>query len=292
MKKLLFVINPKSGRKGSKKNLIDALEVFSKNNYFVEVYITKGKLDAYHYIKENGAKYDVVAVCGGDGTANEATNALMEIEKDIPLGYFPMGTMNDFGSNFGLTNDFKETANKICEGKTEEFDVGLFENRYFNYVAGFGAFCDVSYTTDAESKQTLGNLAYIIEGISKLPNLRPYHTKLDIDGEKIEMDILFGLIINGNRVAGLELVEKNDQSYRDGLFDVLLIEHTPKPLELINYLGMLNPNEKTKYIHRYKGSKIIIETDEPLSWTLDGEGFETDGKVEISNYNKELKIFC
>ena len=36
---------------------------------------------ACHYIEEHGEDFDVVAVFGGDGTLNEATNGLMKLEQ-------------------------------------------------------------------------------------------------------------------------------------------------------------------------------------------------------------------
>ena len=83
----------------------------------------------------------------------------MRKEQKPLLGYFPSGTMNDFGSNFDLGNDLKTIAEKIVLKQEKPFDVGLFNDRYFNYVAAFGAMCDVPFTTDRNAKEVLGNIA-------------------------------------------------------------------------------------------------------------------------------------
>lgn len=292
-KKVLVLINPNSGKKNSKEYVLDALNVFSANNYQMEIYLSQKPMDVTRYIEENGERFDVVAVFGGDGTLNEATNGLMKLKHKPVISYFPTGTMNDFGTNFGLTNDMKQCANIACVGHIESFDVGKINSRYFNYVAGFGAFCNVSYETKQELKKQIGNLAYIIKAIHEIPNLHPYHVKMNLDGKVFEKDLMFGLIINGNRVAGFEMVEQADNTFKDGLFDIILVEHTPNPLELYNYpLGVLHPELNMKYVERYQAKSIIIESQEKLAWTLDGEEGEETLVARVENISQALQIYA
>lgn len=292
-KKVLVLINPNSGKKNSKEYVLDALNVFSANNYQMEIYLSQKPMDVTRYIEENGERFDAVAVFGGDGTLNEATNGLMKLKHKPVISYFPTGTMNDFGTNFGLTNDMKQCANIACVGHIESFDVGKINSRYFNYVAGFGAFCNVSYETKQELKKQIGNLAYIIKAIHEIPNLHPYHIKMNLDGKVFEKDLMFGLIINGNRVAGFEMVEQADNTFKDGLFDIILVEHTPNPLELYNYpLGVLHPELNMKYVERYQAKSIIIESQEKLAWTLDGEEGEETLVARVENISQALQIYA
>lgn len=292
-KKVLVLINPNSGKKNSKESVLDALNVFSAKNYQMEIYLSQKPMDVTHYIEENGKRFDVVAVFGGDGTLNEATNGLMKLKHKPVISYFPTGTMNDFGTNFGLTNDMKQCANIACDGHIESFDVGKMNSRYFNYVAGFGAFCNVSYETKQDLKKQIGNLAYIIKALHEIPNLHPYHVKMNLDGKILEKDLMFGLIINGNRVAGFEMVEQADNTFKDGLFDIILVEHTPNPLELYNYpLGVLHPELNMKYVERYQAKSIIIESQEKLAWTLDGEEGEETLVARVENISQTLQIYA
>lgn len=292
-KKVLVLINPNSGKKNSKESVLEALNVFSANNYQMEIYLSQKPMDVTRYIEENGERFDVVAVFGGDGTLNEATNGLMKLKHKPVISYFPTGTMNDFGTNFGLTNDMKQCANIACVGHIESFDVGKINSRYFNYVAGFGAFCNVSYETKQELKKQIGNMAYIIKALHEIPNLHPYHVKMNLDGKVFEKDLMFGLIINGNRVAGFEMVEQADNTFKDGLFDIILVEHTPNLLELYNYpLGVLHPELNMKYVERYQAKSIIIESQEKLAWTLDGEEGEETLVARVENISQALQIYA
>lgn len=292
-KKVLVLINPNSGKKNSKESVLDALNVFSANNYQMEIYLSQKPMDVTRYIEENGERFDVVAVFGGDGTLNEATNGLMKLKHKPVISYFPTGTMNDFGTNFGLTNDMKQCANIACVSHIEPFDVGKMNSRYFNYVAGFGAFCNVSYETKQELKKQIGNMAYIIKALHEIPNLHPYHVKMNLDGKVFEKNLMFGLIINGNRVAGFEMVEQADNTFKDGLFDIILVEHTPNLLELYNYpLGVLHPELNMKYVERYQVKSIIIESQEKLAWTLDGEEGEETLVARVENISQALQIYA
>ncbi len=288
--KLLMLINAKSGLKNSKANLLPVIDVFCKNGYAVSVYVTQKPNDAYDYLMKNRVRYDVVCVFGGDGTMNEVTNALMRKEYKPLLGYFPSGTMNDFGSNFDLGNDFKKIAERICEGHVRSFDVGKLNGRYFNYVAAFGAMCDVPFTTNREVKETLGNIAYILEGIGKLPEVRMHKVKYTIGSRTYKRDVLFGLIYSVNRVAGMELEDKKKSSIDNGLFNVLIVDYVPTIFNAPDLLSTILQQEK--FIHRYHTDHISFEFEDDIIWTLDGEEAKVKDKAEITITKKALRLLA
>lgn len=283
-----MIINTHSGLKNSKNQLLDAMEVFSKYGYSITTYVPQGVNDAYNYLKKDKTKYDIVCAFGGDGTLNEVTNGLMSKKERPMIGYFPSGTMNDFGSNFNLNIPFKEIAENICKDEYQEFDVGSCNGKYFNYVAAFGAMCDVPYTTNRKYKEKIGNLAYIFEGMSKLDEIRPINVKYTIDGKTKQKKVIFGLVFSGGRVAGQQLVSKQKSKINDGNFNVLLVEYVEGLFNTPDYLAILT--QQSKYIHKYKASEITFEFDEPVNWDLDGEKAEFDNTVNIKNINKALKI--
>ena len=274
MYKTLMIINLKSGKIDSKKNILSACEILSNNGYNLNLYFTKEKGDAYRHVKSKGSRYDLILAVGGDGTINEVTSAMMKLKKKPRLAYFPSGTMNDFGSNFDLSNNYIDIANKIINPKIKEFDINEFNDSYFNYVAGFGSFTDVSYKTKREAKEALGSFAYILEGFGALSNIKGTKTKIKINNKVEELDVLFGLIFSGNRVAGMKL-KGNKGTINDGLVNILLVEYTPNILDYGNYLALLS-NEKNKYLHWYSSNEVELDFEDEIKWTLDGE--EVNGK--------------
>ncbi len=291
MNKVLFIINTNSGKKSNKIVLFDVLSDLNKAGYKVEVYMTQGINDAYEKVLDMADDSDILLVAGGDGTIHEVCNAMMRREKKIPIGIYPCGTVNDFSYNLNLNKSFFENTAKIVAGKSRLIDIGKFNEEYFDYVAGFGAFCDVPYETSSQDKAIFGNLAYIVKGISNLGNIKPVHVKITTENAVYENDYMFGLVMLGKRAANLNMF--TDAIIDDGLFDVLLVEWTPNILELYNYLiGLLNPSVNVKYVTRFKAKTIKFETEDHVKWTLDGENGGNHKFVEIENINKALSIFC
>ena len=286
--KLLMIINNNSGLKNSKAGLLDAIDVFCANGYSVTTYITQKQNDAYDYLMKNRIDYEVICVFGGDGTLNEVSNALMRKKNKTPIGYFPSGTMNDFGSNFNLGNDFRQIAERICLNHVSYFDVGKCNDRYFNYVAAFGAMCNVPYSTDRKAKEKFGTLAYIFEGVNNLDTIKPINAKVTIDNKTRNMKLLFGLIFSGGRVAGRQLVSKSRSKLDDGTFNILLVDYVDSLFDLPDLFQILT--EPNKHLHKYKASELTIEFEGDVAWTLDGEEGEFDKLVNIKNFNKALSI--
>jgi len=285
-----MIINPKSGKANARAKLLDALNVFSKYGHSVEVYVTQKSKDAQLKAKEEGYKYDLVIACGGDGTLNEVTNGLMCNEIKPIIGYFPTGTMNDFGSNFNLSSDWKETAERICTGEIHEFDVGLFNNEsYFDYVAAFGAMCDVPYVTPQDIKNQLGNLAYLIEGLGRITEIKPIKVKVTTKEKTEEFTSILGTVFSGNRVSGIEFISKEEGKVDDGIFNCVIVEYPGNIIEQ-DYLSFFT-GMQSKAFHWYKSDEITLEfMDEDVKWTIDGEKADSSKTVNIRNINRALRI--
>ncbi|MGB4660786.1 MAG: acylglycerol kinase family protein, partial [Mobilitalea sp.] len=95
MKELLFVFNPIAGRSKIKNYLFEIIDTFIKCGYSVNTYSTQEIGDATSVIANIDKHYDLIVCAGGDGTLNEVVSGLMRREESIPLGYIPLGSMND-----------------------------------------------------------------------------------------------------------------------------------------------------------------------------------------------------
>ena len=154
MKRLLFFVNPNAGHTEIRSSLMQVIQIFTAGGYEVTVHPTAGPRDLTRQIVERGADYDLIVCTGGDGTLNEATSGLMQLEHRPPLGYIPGGTVNDVASSLGLSRDPVVAAQDIVHGKPFAIDIGAFgENRWFDYVAAFGLFTNVPYQTPQVDKR-------------------------------------------------------------------------------------------------------------------------------------------
>lgn len=294
MKKMLFVFNPHAGKGQIRFHLLQILNIFTIGGYDVTVHPTQSKLDAVNVITEQGKEYDVIVVSGGDGTMNEAIKGIMNTGVKIPLGYIPAGTMNDFASSLGIPHNMTTAAEKIVMGETAEVDIGTFNDEYFTYVAGFGAFTDVSYGTSQQMKNVFGSLAYIAEGlrIKRLNSMKPYHVKIEYDGNVIEDDFIYGMICNSMSVGGFKGLGGKDVLMNDGVMEGLFIKNPKNLIELQQIINaLLARNLESEYFYYFKTGKAFVSAEEEIPWTLDGEFGGNVTRAEISAKNKAICLF-
>ena len=272
-KRMLFILNPHSGKGRIKTKVLDIVDLFVKNGWNVEVHPTQKAKDAFETVKKVGSKFDTIAVSGGDGTLNETIRGIMTIpEEDRPdIGYIPTGTVNDFASNMHIPKNIMRAAENIVKGTPFKCDIGGFNSKNFVYVAAFGAFTSVSYTTPQQNKNALGQMAYFFEGIKQLHALPSYKMKVTTKEEQIEDEFILGMVSNSNRIAGVKRKAFKAQ-LNDGMFEVVLVKK-PKTLMELSDLGthFLAQDFDTDLIKIFRTSKVKFSAEEPVRWTLDGE---------------------
>ncbi len=291
MKRLLFIYNPLAGKSQIKNYLSDIIDIFVKANYEVTVRPTQEKHDAYITISEIGNDFNLIVTSGGDGTLNETISGLMQLNDRPRLGYIPAGTTNDFASSLGLSKIMTEAAETIVKGENFFCDIGSFNERFFTYIAAFGAFTEVAYQTPQQTKNMLGQLAYVLEGLKSLKSIKAYHMKVEYDGNVIEDDFIFGMVSNSMSVGGFKGKGELGIVLDDGLFEAALIKMPKSAIELQATINALLKLEfDCEYIYFFRSAKIDISCEDSVSWTLDGEfgGNVTD--VTIKNQNKAICI--
>ncbi len=223
-RKLLFTLNPHAGKSAVRDCFLDLVDGFVRDGFDVSVYTSQKPHELPDYIAARAGNYDMLVACGGDGTLNEAVNGLMRCPEPPDFCYIPAGTVNDFASSLGIPKDMVRAGRLAAEGVPFHCDIGQFGERYFAYVAAFGAFTDVSYQTPQQSKQVFGKLAYIAEGIKRLPDLSPYRLRVRWGDQELSGDFLYGMVSNSTSVAGMKFAEEHIY-LNDGLFEVVLVRY-------------------------------------------------------------------
>ena len=290
-KKMLFLFNPHAGKSQIKNKLMDIINLFIQAGFKIQVYATQGNKDAVRAAAAYGRYVDCVVCSCGDGTLNETVCGLMRLKKRPVIGYIPTGTTNDFAYTHKLSKNMLTAAKTVVEGEAEEVDVGRFNERYFTYVAGFGAFTDVSYRTPQEMKAVLGHPAYLLEGVKRLTDLSPHRMRVETEEETLEDEFLVGLVSNSVRVAGFKGLQGKEVKTDDGLHEVLLVRNPRNPLDLQETLrGLLQPEAASPHIFRARVKKIRFISEEPVDWVLDGEYGGAQTEVEIENIQRAVRI--
>lgn len=292
-KKLLFVFNPKSGKGQIKNRLLDILDTFVKSGYEVVAHPTQAKDDARLMIEKHARNYDLVVCSGGDGTLDEAVSGMMESPVKVPIGYIPAGSTNDFAASLKIPKNMLRSADIAVNGKLFPCDVGGFNEDYFSYVAAFGLFTDVSYQTSQNLKNVLGHGAYIIEGAKRLVDIPSYILEVEVNGEVIRDEFIYGMITNSTSVGGIKNMTGQDVMLDDGLFEVNLIKFPQNPLQLNEILtNLMMPKAiDTQYIYSFKTDHMILRCEnQAIPWTLDGEFGGNHRDVEITNHKQAVQF--
>ena len=292
MKKMLFIMNPFAGQKRANRVLPDILLQFSEAGYEVNTVMTTGTGAATRAAEAYGKDVELVVCCGGDGTLNETLTGLLRCGAATPLGYIPTGTTNDFAASMGLSHNPVQAAKDILEGKPYDYDAGRFGNRNFAYVASFGAFTRSSYIVPQNIKNALGHTAYVLGGISELSQIRNEHIRMELDGEIVEDDFLFGAICNSTSVGGVLTLDPRQVDMADGKLEVLLVRSPKSLLEIPECIAAVQSQQynNCEMITFRSAHHIRVEADPEMPWTLDGEKEEGHAVVEVENLHHAIRL--
>ncbi len=284
MSKLLFIYNPFAGKNKIRASLSNILERLSSAGYELTVFPTRQEKDAFRIASEHAGNYDMVVCSGGDGTLDEVVGGVLHCGKRVPIGYLPAGSTNDFANSLKLSKNFLKATDTILDGERFACDIGRFCDETFAYIAAFGMFTEVSYETPQPIKNAIGHVAYLLEGIKSIPELRTYHITLECNDEKVEGNFLFGMITNATSVGGIRNLTGKYVELNDGLFEVTLLRMPKNPLELNAIItNLIGGARDAECVYYAKTEKVVIHSDEEIAWTLDGEFGGNHKDVTIEN---------
>ena len=273
-------------------HLLDIVDIFSSHDYEVIIRATQAPKDAYEKAKEYADSVDLIVCSGGDGTLDEVVTGITEKNSNVPIGYIPAGSTNDFANSLFMPKSMVKAAQMIMEENLYHCDIGRFNSQTFAYVAAFGLFTDVSYETDQDLKNVLGHVAYLLEGVKRLFDIKSYHMKVTSEEIQVEDDFIVGMITNSRSVGGFKNLTGKNVDMNDGLFEVTLIRHPKNPLQLQEIMTeLVMAEDNTDMIYSFKSKKLMIETEEEVPWTLDGEFGGDHTYVEIENRHKALNLY-
>lgn len=290
-KNVCIVLNPCSGLQKAKKSIDEILKVFVDAGCKVKLVSTQCQGDGIRLAKENINACDYMVCIGGDGTFSEVMSGILQSGVKKPIAYIPAGSTNDFASSLGLSKDYIKAAQDIVDGEVRTVDVGLFNDRYFSYVASFGAFSKASYSAPQKVKKHIGHLAYVLEGIKEIKNFHGEELIIKLDDEEIRGEYLLGAVSNSTSVAGIIKLDPDMLSLNDGIFELLLVKQPRNFIEFMSLVKCFASGKfKGKMFSIKKSSKVEMQCSKDMNWSLDGEYQEGVEKVLIQNIHQGLDI--
>lgn len=271
-KRARLIYNPTSGREEMRKRLPEVLQRLEKAGLETSTHATTGEGDAMMaaaHAVERG--FDIVIAAGGDGTLNEVINGLAEKQVRPHLGILPLGTTNDFARALGIPRKWQDACDIITRGYSRMIDVGKVNQRYFINIAGGGSLTELTYEVPSKLKTVIGQMAYYMKGLEKLPRLRPIELLVKTDDRELHEEVMLFLISNSNSVGGFEKLAP-DASLDDGMFDVFLL----RKCNLGEFIRVVTLALRGEHIHDpqviyLRTNRIEVSSPDYVQINLDGE---------------------
>ena len=281
MKKAFLIANPKSGKQRVQTEHFHIVDRLSEAGYMTTTAITRYRGHAAELTAMSG-DFDLLLCTGGDGTLNEVISGVLKNGVKMPIGYIPLGSTNDFAGSLGIPTDIDKALDGILEGEPRPIDVGSFNGRYFMDVGLLGIFSRTCYETPQDMKNTLGFLAYVLEGIREVPTVHPVPLRIEAGENIFEGEYLACVVSNSTRLGGVVSLDEGQVSLSDGQFELLLVEKEKTPLQLAAYIHSLRTaNLNTEGMTFISVPELRITSTDDQPWTLDGERADWDGVADI-----------
>lgn len=290
MKKVKFIYNPFSGEAVVTKNLDTIIGKYQAKGYTIVPFRISTEQNLEDAFLDIDSSYHHILGAGGDGTINQIINIMKKKNLDIPLAILPVGTANDFAKYIGMPADIGSACDKILAGKIQEIDLGKANDKYFINVFSFGLFTDVSHKTPTHLKNTIGKLAYYLNGIKELPSFKKLDIKVTSDEFFYEGNALIFFTFNGRTAGNINISYKSE--INDGLLDVIIVKGENIRSTLSSLLAFLKLEhlEKPKDIIHFTTSDFTVEySDSSLESDIDGEVGPTS-PIHISCIENGLKM--
>ena len=285
--KILLIYNPNSGKNSNRSSTISNLVMELSKQYLVCVHRMKEREDFGELLGQVD-QYEFLVCCGGDGTLHYLTNAMLQRGIRCPLAYVPLGSTNDNAKSLGIKKS--NVLEVVMSDRTRLIDVGKFGDQYFNYVAAFGIFTSVSYSTPQNLKNEIGYLAYLLEGIGQVGKINGREMTIRTDTREFQGRFLVGVISNSLSVAGMKQKGVDVSNLADGMLDYVFIK---EPRSIADIQGILQELLSGGYDNKYLltgRSRSFHFTSEKLDWTLDGEFGGTYEEIDISVVSGQMEI--
>ena len=262
------------------------------HGWLVTTFVTGRHGDATSMAMHYAKNYDRIVAMGGDGTLDEVVTGLLKADLDLPVGFIPAGSTNDFASTFGIPREPKEAAVLAATGSIRKIDVAKFNDSYFNFHAACGPLAQVVNDTPQDIKNQFGYLGYILEGARDISTWKPVHATFTANGNTYEGNWIYGGLVSTVSLGGNILsLPKETVKPDDGIFEAVLVKFPNDLIELGETVSELRSGtfngDKVKF---FEFSSCTIDTEEPSEWSLDGERVKDITHVDASVMKQRLSL--
>jgi YegS/Rv2252/BmrU family lipid kinase len=164
---LALIYNPAAGHRLKRRSGVEqAAAALRAHGGEPRLMPTRGPEDALLLAREAAARFPVLAVMGGDGTANQVVNGLVASGCSSRVLLLPSGSVNVLARDLRIPLDPCRAAALLREGMERRVFLGRAAQRYFVLMAGAGLDASiVRQLGQGRLKRRLGPLAFVLDGL-------------------------------------------------------------------------------------------------------------------------------
>lgn len=266
----LAIVNPVAGKGAGRRVARTIAAELAKSGLNVDVVATPGPGEAARLASaavEDG--YERVLAVGGDGTANEVANGL--VDTNVALGLYPIGSGNDLARVLGYPRKRKRLAEFLASASVRRIDVGDVNGRVFLNAAGVGIDGHVAERVLASARVVGPTLGYFVGALVSIATYRPRQMRVRIDGEVREGRHLIVVAANGTHFgSGMHVAP--DARIDDGLFDIVVGGDLSRWSSLVALAKLYRGTHVDgTTVLAFRAASLDVELEEPLPMQADGE---------------------
>jgi len=278
-KTIWIILNPISGRGKSLKLLPKIEEYLNEQGVRYQVVFTEYRYHAEELVKELKQRTDIKLI-----------NGLYPSE--IPLGYIPAGSGNDFAREMNIPKDPILAIKSILDENLRTIDIGKINGHYFINVASMGFDGEVArIANNSKLKNILGSLIYVYGVVRALWGFKPSSLTVTIDDQEYFYKNVWIMAVANNRYYGGGMKICPDAVNDDGKFDICIIKDLTR-LRLLKLFPTIFSGKHLNYpefVEVKKGKNILISTEKELTIQADGE-LLSNINLSFRNINQGITI--
>lgn len=296
-KRLLFILNQTS-RKG--KIALNLLErTLTNMDYSFSFHFTEAPKHAKE-LAQSLAKTieegDRLIVVGGDGTLNEVVSGLQEANLDVPVGYIPSGSGNDFARSHGISMGIDKALKRIINAfSPKELDIlKVVQGEAVRYaINSTGAGIDGMVVNHVEAKKTkeqIGSFSYFASIYNAARQQDVFGVSIETEEETHHFDEALLVIGVNHKYIGGGINVHPKASPEDGLINVVVVEKV-SITELVHILTKIVTGArhlKHKKVHHFTDARPIVQLSSEQYGQQDGEKITLSTEPWLFDITKQL----
>ncbi|MCI1971802.1 MAG: YegS/Rv2252/BmrU family lipid kinase [Lactobacillus sp.] len=302
-----LIINEYAGNARTKKQIPALMAALAEQYTFATTTYTKQPGDARDAVAAVVAKVEaasvkpLVVVIGGDGTLHDVVNGLQALgQGDIPVGYIPNGTGNDFARAHGIPLDpfaavaalktARPHAARIGKAETEEYGTLYFLNNFGVGVDG-GIVYDTNHSTSkaALNKVHLGQLSYTANILRAVVSQKAFRSTVKIDQAKT-IDNTFLCVFTNHPFlgGGLRLFPDYAQDWHQLSFVLVRKEKWRLLIQVL--MAILSGKSEHRKLGHVKAHRYEFSTDAHEHIQLDGEEYTSPVHAVLTQVDQTMLL--